>query len=276
MTIKEQIQHKLIELGSNTILIHSDLMCGFNIPFSRNKSFLISHIAELMSLKKEASIWMPAFNYDFLKGAVFNIEKTPSKVGVLTEHFRKTEAEWRTPIPVFSFAGIGEQPILDISETIDPFGLKSAFHHLYINDSILMHYGSTLNSSTILHYVERISNRLSYRYDKLFHGKISISNDKEIDVKFNYHVRPLGEHLEYDINKIEKDLLENGVLSLFKEGQTRILIAKVTDLTNFWKSKMEQDSLYFLDNQSKIWIEPFLDKVGRPFILTDFEKQKEL
>ncbi len=272
MTIKEQIRLKLIELGGDTILIHSDIRQGFEIPFINKSTYLNAHLEEIKLLRTNMSIWMPTFNFDFVqKGKIFQVNNCPSQVGVLPEYFRKNAAEWRTPIPVFSFAGMGEQPILDISGIIDPFGWHSAWNFLYEKDALLMFYGASFNSATILHYIERISNCLCYRYDKLFYGKIEKSNGVEIEVKLFYHVRPLGKSLVYDAYKIENDLLKNEILFLFKEGRSIILLCRVRDLVNFCLSKLKQNLLYFLNIETKLWVEPLLNKLGRPFIITDFE-----
>ena len=275
MKIKEQLKYRLNELESNTILIHSDIMQGFETPFRNKESFLISHMEQIIALNPNLNIWMPTFNYDFFKGDPYSVNNSSSQVGVLTEYFRKNIAQWRTSIPVFSFAGTGEQPILDISNIIDPFGSNSAFHFLYEKDAILMHYGSTLQSSTIIHYAERISNCLSYRYDKLFYGKVALTEEQLIDVRFNFHVRPLGMHLDYDWDKLEKDLLNQKILTIYNEGHCKISLCKVRNLVNYWTERMTQNPLYLLDSESKIWVENLLNKLGRPFLISDFETPKE-
>lgn len=273
MAIREQIQRKLIELGGDTILIHSDIRQGFEIPFINRTTFLNAHIEEIQLLRTNMSIWMPSFNYHFLlKGKSYQVNNSPSQVGVLSEYFRRNAAEWRTPIPVFSFAGMGEQPMLDISGMIDPFGWHSAWNFLYEKDALLMFYGASFNSSTILHYIERVSNCLCYRYDKLFYGKIGKSNGEEVDATLLYHVRPLGTRLVYDVNKIEDDLKKNDFLFLFQESRSVILLCRVRDLVKFCLGMLKKDPLYFLDIDTKLWVEPLLNRLGRPFIITDFEK----
>jgi len=274
MAIKEQIQQKLFDDDSNTLLVHSDLMQGFEIPFKGRESFVISHTEELLSLKKDLNVWMPAFNYDFCKGIEFDVKNTPSIVGPLTEYFRKNTADWRTSIPVFSFSGIGENPNLDFTNIIDPFGAKSAFHWLYEHNASLMHYGSSLHSSTILHYAERMSNRLFYRYDKLFKGKIVQKDASSIDCEFNFHVRPMGKHLDYNWAKIESDLFDNNIVTQYQGGRTRILLCKIKELVDFWISQINQNPLYLLDSESLLWVEPMIEKLGSPFLQSDFEIMK--
>ena len=89
MTIKEQLQLKLQEQNVETLLIHSDIMHGFNIPFKNKATFLSSHMEEILSLKQNMNIWMPTFNYDICKGSIYDIKESPSQVGAFTENFRK-------------------------------------------------------------------------------------------------------------------------------------------------------------------------------------------
>jgi len=271
MNIKENVEHKLFEFNSDLVLIHSDIMQGFDVPFTNRKSVLSSHINHLESLKTDLRIWMPAFNYDFCKGKDYEVNRAPSQVGILTEYFRKNIAAWRTSVPVFSFTGIGANPAISISGTIDPFGAGSAFDYLYQNDGVLMHYGSQIYSSTILHYAERMSGCLSYRYDKLFVGNVWDALENNTPVRFNFHVRPLDRHLDYNWAKISDDVTKNGILSIFKNEKTNVLLCKVKPLIDFWISCMQEDPLYFLDDESKSWVRPMLDNLGRKFMIADFE-----
>ena len=271
MNIKEHIQQKLVDYSTDTLLIHSDLMQGFEIPFKGRESFVISHIEELFSLKPDASLWMPAFNYGFCKGDDFDVKNTPSQVGPLSEYFRKNRAQWRTEVPVFSFSGTGNCPSIHTAQIIDPFDRNSAFQYLYEKDAVLIHYGSALNASTVIHYAERISNRLSYRYDKIFNGSIITAENNSIAVQLNFHVRPMGKHLDYNWEKLENELIENNIITKHQEGRTRILLCRIRDLVDFWVQNMKNNPLYLLDDESTAWVEPLLQTLGRPFLQSDFE-----
>lgn len=254
-----------------TLLVHSDLMKGLDLPFSGRDEFLASHLAELKSLHDNISIWMPAFNYDFCKGEVYSIPSTKSRVGALSEYFRSKISDWRTDVPVFSFAGFGAAPKLYHNAEIDPFGAKSIFDHLYRNEAWMMHYGSSISSSTILHYAERQSGLLSYRYDKIFKGKIQDMEGRISNVALKYHVRPLGRYLDYDWNKIEQNLVDEKILIQFRNKKTMISLCRIDLLVDYWLLRLRQDPLCLLDLKSKSWIEPLLDKLGRTFLITDFE-----
>jgi len=158
-----------------------------------------------------------------------------------------------------------------LHSVLNPFGKGSAFDKLYKSDSLLMHYGSGIYSSTILHYAEYTSGTLVYRYDKLFSGSVICANGASLPVDVKFHVRPLNRHLEYDWDKIEKDLVSNGITTLLHYESTRIIICEIKKLIDFWKERLQADQLYFLDIKSKGWVEPLLQKLGRPFIINDFE-----
>lgn len=270
--IKKQIIRVLNNDDEVTLLIHSDLMKGFNLPFLNRNDFLVSHYKELEGLHDNLNIWMPSFNYEFLKDKAFSIENSKSQVGSLSEYFRKNISNWRSPVPVFSFSGIGNvPPLVSNSSLIDPFGLNSDFNYLYDNNAWLMHYGSSFSSSTILHYAERISKKMTYRYDKLFAGEVFSLDNKVTEVTIKYHVRPLNKYIGYDWTKIEKDLIDEGILVKLENEKTKISLCKITDLIDFWILKLNINPYYLLDEESKLWIMPALDKLGRPFLITDFE-----
>lgn len=271
MEIFDKVINSVANINPNRVLIHSDIMKGFPVKFTNRYSFTTQHIELLTKLYNSIPIWMPTFNYNFCRGEVYSIKESPSQLGVLSEFFRKNVADWRTITPVFSIAGSGVKPGLTIQDEIDPFNENSAFHLLNNDKSLIMHYGSELKHTTLIHYVERISQRLSYRYDKVFVGTIKDENEKEYNVKLKYHVRPMGYHLDYNWEKLYYDLKANKILLDFNEGNTSILLIKANELIQFWCEEIEEDHFYLLDNKSKNWILPKLDKLGRSFLQSDFE-----
>src|SRR5574342_1435289 len=51
---------------------------------------------------------MPTFNYDFLKGVVWDIRTSPSQMGILTELVRQDPRARRMFHPIYSMAAIGK------------------------------------------------------------------------------------------------------------------------------------------------------------------------
>lgn len=256
----------------NNVLVHTDIIGGVKFPLKDKKSFLDLHFNFLMDYCGNRNIFFPSFNYDCLKTGIFNIDTDPIQVGVLNEYIRREKIFERNKVPVFSFLSSSsfKTNIINNKTIIDPFGEDSLFNELYKKNSFLFHYGSNIKSSTIIHFIERISNKLLYRYDKFF--KISIvSNDDIIKIILKYHVRPFGFNLDYDWVKLEKELIDSGILFKYNSGRTKLLGIKISDLVDFWLEKLNDDPLYLLSRETRSSVESMLDKFGRGFQLNDFE-----
>lgn len=274
--IEKNVRTLIGRKNPGSVLIHSDLMQGFAVEFKRGgkEKFIADHCDKLSQLFGDSSIYQPTFNYKFLPERKTDVRNRRSEVGVLSEYFRKNIAEWYTRDPVFSFSGKGpytyNEPIKTSGLEIDPFDNTSFFHHLYDQDALLFHYGSEFKHSTILHYIERKLGTVVYRYDKIFEG-IVVDGEEEIAVRYKYHVRPWGKHLDYDWDKIIADLVNGGILHMEEEGNTRICFCSIREMTDFLFEKMSANPLYSLDKETLDWVTPALDKLGRAFTISDFE-----
>lgn len=262
------VKTSIDEIASDKILVHSDLIRTIRLQLEPNQQLLDAHCKLLLSFDKD--IYMPVFNYDFPKTREFNVKETISKVGVINEHFRINYADWQTPVPVFSFAGTGNFPDINYKNEIDPFGRNSTFDFLYRENASIVYYGADFNASTIIHYVERISDQLVYRYDKFFQGTV-LNNSEINDVILKLHVRPMNTNLEYDWIRLENDLIQEDKIQSFTERASKIKIVRVRELVDFWLEKLNEDPLYLLNDECKLWVEPKLNQLGRPFVITDFE-----
>ena len=269
--MKKKIKLILSNFNGENVLVHSDIFHGFTpTNFKSQKDLLKEQINFVEEISGEKNLVFPTFNYDFLKNGEYSIDNDKSQVGVLSEYFRSEKSIFRTNEPVFNFSSLKNLDFNRIDSLIDPFDEYSFFNYLNDNNDTLLHYGSPFSSTTFLHYIERKSGLLSYRYDKIFEGKI-IDNYKVNHVKFLYHVRPMNEHLDYDHIKIENDLISNGIMIKFIEGKTSIMISNLKDMCDFIIYKIKIDPFYLLDNESKKWVIPKVNKLGREFKLTDFE-----
>jgi aminoglycoside N3'-acetyltransferase len=268
--IHSELKAYLVKINTEILFVHTDIRKGFKIPFDGQKSsYLSGHINRLLEFN--CDIYMPVFNYNFAKTKLFDVVNDNSQVGVLNEFFRKNYAQWQTPIPFYSVAGIGEVPEYSFSDNINLFDESSIWGYLYKKNSTIMYYGASFSSTTIIHFVEKISNKLCYRYEKQFIGHLNMHDNEKKNICVNMHVRPMNHYLDYDWVKLENDLYQNNILIQFKEGQTDIRIINLRALVDFWLMKLNVNSLYFLDNKSVLWVKPFLDKIKRPFKQLDFE-----
>lgn len=271
--INHNVKLNSSNLGNNNFLIHSDIKNLFLFDFKSKKDYLSKHLNNIYDIFSEFNIWMPTFNYDFTKSGVYNTKEDRSQIGILNDYFRNF-CEWRTTTPVFNFSGNGKYPINKIQsgDIINPFEFGSEFHYLYENDSVHCHYGSNISHSTLFHYIEGISEKLLYRYPKKFHGVI-INKGVTNKVTLDYHVSPLKTRVEYDWNKIHLDLLKDNLIHEYKifNGVDYIMIFSIKKVSDYWINKLDYDPFYFLDEKSKKWVIPKIEKLGRGFEMNDFE-----
>ena len=269
--IKNEIKRFVKENGYSHILIHSDILFGFKITFQNHNQFLNDHYTQIRDACQDVDVIFPTFNYDFCKGKPYNITNDPSQVGVFSEYFRQNKSSWRSPTPVFNFAGTGTPISTKVANCFDPFDNSSIFGYLYNNNGLLMHYGSGFHTTTLIHFVERISGKLIYRYDKDFIGQVIDGDGKYYNTLLRYHVRPLQFPLEYDWIKLENELLTAGLIVKLQEGRTQIIVARIESIVNYWLEKLDMDPLYLLTQETKNWVEIIYSKTNKPFALEDFE-----
>lgn len=255
-------------------LVHSDAGRTHKLTAGGRSrpEILDRHTANLVGLAEGRDIWVPTFNYDFLRSGIYRVESDPSQVGPIGEYLRTSRTQWRTEYPVFNIAGTGEEPSgrLEDGATIDPFDNDSLFGVLTRLRGSILWYGAPMSSSTIIHHAERVSGGPLYRYDKLFPGAVVGTSGEAKHVTLRYHVRPWGQTLEYDWHRLESDLRAVGLISEIEQSAfVNIVIA--ADLVNFWMGRLRDDPLYLLDAQSREWVSRKLDVLGRRFQLGDFE-----
>jgi aminoglycoside 3-N-acetyltransferase len=272
----EQLRACAASGAAGPLVVYSDLyVASVFIELSANrKELLTRHLSVLEQVADGRSIWMPTFNYDFLRAGTFNASDSPCQLGPLGEHFRTSKAAWRTVDPVFSFAGTGPNPTLEHLESrIDPFGSDSVFAEQVRRRAVILYYGASFSSTTFIHYLERVVAGPPYRYDKIFRGVVRDSKG-ERDVEYVYHVRPVARTLDYDWKRLYSELSEAGIVrGVFWKNRYIACAVDADSLNQFWGERLKLDSLYFLDESTRAWVEPLLSRLGRGFFLEDFESK---
>jgi aminoglycoside N3'-acetyltransferase len=271
-TVAKSISGLLSRLGSGPVFVHSDLFRAAPlVQRTKDRGQLIdSHMSLIRSATEGRDLWMPAFNYDFPRTRSFDVAHDSSQLGPIPERFRTTVAEWRTPIPIFSASGTGERLDLEWGEKTDPFGSDSLFSRLADADGVILYYGDTFHYNTIVHYAERVAGGPMYRYDKIFPGTVTDERGETKRGSLNYHVRPLGKGLDYDWVGILARALQSGAC-VRSEGHSQILGSNAGTLTQFLVDEIRSNPLALLDVESRSWVEPKLARLGRRFVLADFE-----
>jgi len=252
-------------------LVHSDIFRTADLVrkqsgASRDLSQVLrAHLTNLENWFGVGDLIFPTFNYDFPKSKVFDVEKTDSQAGSLTNYVRFLGDYYRTTTPVYSFA-INKIRPKTYSNT--PFGKGSLFDDLYKKDGTIVFYGVGINCCTYLHYVESQFGPPRYRYDKLFRGTLS-TKDTLAECEALFHVRPLDFKWGYNWGELERLLVSAGaIISLEKN----VFAVKVRDLSKIWGDRIRANDLSILSDECRVDVENRLSSLGRRFVLTDFEQ----
>lgn len=173
------------------------------------------------SVGKEGTLILPLFNFDFPKTKFFDINKSPSQMGALSEVARNHSESVRTGHPIYSFAVRGKYA--DKFKDIDNYSgydSNSPFALLHnLNGKIASIGLSDQNSMTSYHYVEEC-NLVSYRYFKKFEGEYIDKNGIKSNKTYALFVRKIEEGITTDVDRAmdllwEKDLYKG---SKYDEG----------------------------------------------------------
>jgi aminoglycoside 3-N-acetyltransferase len=271
--MKRRIAEFISARSYKRVVVHSDIRFGFGIDPSgkTRRDLLAAHCSELAKVFRGLQMIMPAFNYDFSKTKLMDVRATPGQVGVLNEYFRKNCADWRTAVPVFSFAGTGAKPACEVEGVVNPLGSRSLLALFDREGTLVAHYGSRMGHTTFLHYIEEIRD-VPYRYNKQFHGDMVFEDGRKEAVIVEYKVRPLDGQTVIDWDRLLHDLQHEMLALELRDDRAYVLLLDVAGMCRFWKEKLSGDPLYFLNSGSRVWVAERLAKLGRMFRLSDFER----
>lgn len=173
----------------------------------------------LDALTEEGTLLLPLFNFDFPKGTPFDIRKTPSQMGVLTEQARQFPGAVRTGHPIYSFAVIGKEKeqFRNINNN-SGYGPDSPFAKLMeLNGKIGVIDLTDQDSMTSYHFVEE-ANAVSYRYHKKFTGEYTGWDGAVQHKEYGLFVRKIEEGVQTDVNRMMNKLWADKLYTGFKPG----------------------------------------------------------
>lgn len=260
-------------------LLHIDFFGFYNLVEINKKNSLEKYFFKYIEENFCKKFITPTFNYQYCKILKTSM-KAKSELNKTSEYFRKNLAKWRTIDPIFSFCGNYKKKI-KFKNKLRSFDKNSAIQDVIDDDGYYFFCGTPISFLTPgIHYLENIINT-RYRYDKVFSGQIKIKN-KFKKINYIYKVWPMYKKsrfnqqvitANYDSKKINSDLIKAGVMKIvLKRSNRYIMYCKAKKFNDFIKKKIKKNEFYLLDKKTKSWIKPMLDKLGRPFKLTDFEK----
>lgn len=253
-------------------LIHADIS-NLSLEILRNRNLGTSPQDRVINLLVDNldtnEIWFPAFNYDFATSKVFNPNQDKIQVGAINDHVMKLSNSRRTFTPIFSYTGLGKLLTPIKKRIYKPFSEDSELSTLLQKNSKIIFLGAPFSSLTFIHYVEESKN-IGYRYVKKMNGYLKLKNEL-YETALEWKVRPEGQKLNYDWNKINRDLISDGILQRYNAFGEHSYIMKLSSCFEYIGEKIENDPYYLLDNDTRSWVETKMQELQRPFQLNDFE-----
>ena len=242
--------------------IHSDLFAYLaSFPQLMNENTNPSDISEVvfkamlsdLEMLFDGPLIVPTYNYQFTKSRHYHVSDDPSEVGQFSELFRQKYKSKRTPAPVFSNAC--NQPDClsrDLPSQVDPFDIGSDFDSLSKNAGNIVTFGSPFAPTFILYIERQIPDGPLYRFDKFFDGTVTDIDEVEHSTKLKLHVRPLDAIVRYDLNRIEKDLFDKGILTkhVLKDS-FQYSLCRADAFVEYALLELQRDPLYLLTQDSR-------------------------
>ncbi len=118
-------------------------------------------LSALIDYAEKSVLLLPTMSWRFVNRSnpVFDVLKTPSNTGAMTEVFRTSFAQGRSLHPTHSVAGVGEDLDHFLGHhhlEITPCGSRSPFARLVESDGQILMMGIGIDCCTVIHHVEEI------------------------------------------------------------------------------------------------------------------------
>lgn len=252
MNTLSHLHVKLKEVGlspRDLVMVHGDSAIFESI--SRNEKPKSSHefIHEFLEYFNVGTVLIPTFTYSATRSEVFDVENTPSEIGLFSEIFRTHPNARRTSHPIFSFVIFGKNTEKFLDAAIDDcFGVNSIFDIFLKNSGKLVCMGCSINRLTFVHYVEQTMG-VSYRHLKVFKGDVKKENNI-ISKSVKYFVRDLSINSSTDLKAFKTQAIAENKLRVTKLGRLPVWTISAGDFFSVATKLITQDE-YSLISQSR-------------------------
>jgi len=259
-----------------SLLVTTDLRrLGRGLPNSTDRvEILESSFQLLRTYTGNESVWLPAFNFDLTSTGFGKHQPEAITTGALNSYIWREKSEWKSQDPIFSVVGWGEKPntFQLQGSKLEPYGKDSIFEELINSDIQILSFGLGISDgATFMHMVE--TNRPQgpmYRYWKTFEGIYEL-NGQITDLSLRMHCRPAGYELEYDLPRLNADLIRNKLVEVLNP-ELSIYQGKVSEIYQFWLDQATLDPYYLLSPRIADTYSELRKRIGREFRLEDFER----
>ena len=204
------------------------------------------------ALGAEGTLIMPTFNFDFNRGVPWDVRKTRSKMGALTEIVRIDPRSKRVFHPFYSFAILGKHAeMLSALRYKSAYERNSVFGKLRDLDGKIMVIGLSYNDSmTFFHHIEQMEG-VDYRFLKQFTGEVTDENGNTYTDTFEMLVRDIDKGVMTMVDPMGALMEEAGVIQSAKIGDADVKLMKANEVYEFTAREMKRDPylLYYVEKK---------------------------
>lgn len=199
--------------------------------------------ALLERIGKSGTLLMPSFSWDFPKTKHCDLRESKSKMGILTECFRKMHGVRRSFHPMYSFCATGNRSDYLTNYLVPeyhPFKKESVMGRLYDDNAVVLFVGTDIRYCTFMVYCE-FQCGIEYRFEKPFRGLVIGQNGLADNGEFYHFCRPQSEKIEEDYLRIKERLLKDGILKSIPLGMGEICSFRTRPFFDSVKKYLKED-----------------------------------
>ena len=250
MLIFEKLVEDFQKLGvaeGDTLLVHSSYKSLGEVE--GGPQTVVRALEAVLGTDKDGTLIMPTFNFDFNKGVPWDVRKTPSKMGALTEVVRTDPRVKRVFHPFYSFAVLGKHAeMLGSLRYKSSYERNSVFGKLRDLDGKIMVIGlSYTNSMTFFHHIEQMEG-VDYRFLKQFTGEVTDWDGTTKTDTFEMLVRDIDKGVITEVDPMGELMEKEGVIRTGQIGDAAVKLMKANEVYAFTAREMRRDPylLYYI------------------------------
>ena len=207
--------------------------------------------------RQKGLLMVPTFSYCFVghkDARAYHPDKTPTRVGMLTDVFRQRNDAVRSLHPTHSVGviGYGAKEIIKDHEKKTPIGADSPFHRLALQDGWICYLGTNSKTLSLLHLAEVLadvpySNVMCY---KSFGWKEAALVEKDDGSTIEV---PLRENpgCSEGFGKFDELMEEAGIAEKSKIYISKVRLFKAKDSLQLAVDKLKEDPFFLLCPKGK-------------------------
>lgn len=241
---------KLGVVSGDTVLLHSSFK--YNNGFKGNAQDVINCLLQTLGPKGNLlMVSMPygCSSYEYLmKQPIFDVRKTPSKMGIISEVFRRKEGVLRSLHPTHPVLVYGEKAAWIVEgheSSVYPCGKNTPFDKLRLLNGKILFFDVPFRTFTFIHYIEDlIKDELLFRLytaDPIPARMVNYVGNSHI---LNTYVFDKEAYTTRNPQVLEDELLKSQYLKKLKIGRTKLMMVSAEDAVQC-TYQMLKNKVYF-------------------------------